>query len=292
MTQAAYCSQCGTNVYVTPDGRCPNGHGPEFLSNFYETGEGGAPAPEAPPAYTPPAYTPAPAGAPGGPIGAPPQKKSKAGLIIAIVLAILVLCGVGVGVTMCALGNAAEDAIQEIEDSTGVTVDTDTEEPADEAEEPAESDSQPPASVDDSGMGPDTTPPLSGGVTRVVLGWDEVSDLDLEIWTSDGQSLITRALTENGNDVMDGTSGREYFDFTGEYGSGEYVVSIYYVATNEGPNSTTAKVIVYKADGTTETRTAEIRWDPGLDQWHAFRIDADTGSIVDIDEFIDIETTE
>ena len=36
MPQAAYCSECGTNVYVRADGRCPNGHGPESLSNHYE----------------------------------------------------------------------------------------------------------------------------------------------------------------------------------------------------------------------------------------------------------------
>ena len=36
MPHAAYCSECGTNVYVRADGRCPTGHGPESLSNYYE----------------------------------------------------------------------------------------------------------------------------------------------------------------------------------------------------------------------------------------------------------------
>jgi uncharacterized OB-fold protein len=36
MPQAAYCRECGTNVYVRADGRCPDGHGPESLSNYYE----------------------------------------------------------------------------------------------------------------------------------------------------------------------------------------------------------------------------------------------------------------
>ena len=44
MAQAAFCSQCGSNVYVTEDGRCPNGHGPESLSNFYDVPDQEAPA--------------------------------------------------------------------------------------------------------------------------------------------------------------------------------------------------------------------------------------------------------
>ena len=39
MAQAAYCSECGENVYVTEGGACPKGHGPERLSNHYEVPE-------------------------------------------------------------------------------------------------------------------------------------------------------------------------------------------------------------------------------------------------------------
>ena len=61
MAQAAYCSQCKANVYVTEDGRCPNGHGPESLSGHYDVPE--APAVDAPaPAVDAPAVdAPAPA---------------------------------------------------------------------------------------------------------------------------------------------------------------------------------------------------------------------------------------
>lgn len=36
MAKAAYCAACGTNVYLADDGRCPQGHDPGQLSNFYE----------------------------------------------------------------------------------------------------------------------------------------------------------------------------------------------------------------------------------------------------------------
>ena len=39
MARGAYCWGCGRNVTVQPDGRCPNGHAAESLSDFYETGE-------------------------------------------------------------------------------------------------------------------------------------------------------------------------------------------------------------------------------------------------------------
>lgn len=48
MPQAAWCSQCGTYVYVQPDGRCQNGHGAESLSHHYEAPEPGAQASAAP----------------------------------------------------------------------------------------------------------------------------------------------------------------------------------------------------------------------------------------------------
>ncbi len=282
MAQAAYCSQCGTNVYVTPDGRCPQGHGPEFLSDFYETADAPTTAVSTPVVDAGPSYTPPPTGY-GSPVQ-PPQKKSKVGLIIAIVLAVLLLCGVGVSVAMCTVLKGAEDVIDTaIEETTDITEDTGTNGTT----------TDPGGSTEAAGtMGPDTTPALIDGVVRVELGWDEASDLDLEIWDAAGENLVTRALTVNGADITDGTQGREYFDFTGEYGTGTYVVSVYFAAQNSAPDSAVATVIVHKANGDTETRSQQILWDPGQDQWHAFSIDAQTGDIVDLDEFIDIETTE
>jgi hypothetical protein len=33
---AGQCSECGQNVYLTPEGACPQGHGPECISGHYE----------------------------------------------------------------------------------------------------------------------------------------------------------------------------------------------------------------------------------------------------------------
>ncbi|GEM_PF-6864879 len=80
MAKAAHCSQCGTNVYVTEDGRCPSGHGPESLSNYYEVTETAA------------TQAPAETGA----------KRSNTALIVGIVIAVVLLCGLGscCGITM------------------------------------------------------------------------------------------------------------------------------------------------------------------------------------------------
>ena len=37
MTKAAFCSECGQNVYITPEGACPSGHGPGSLSGHHDT---------------------------------------------------------------------------------------------------------------------------------------------------------------------------------------------------------------------------------------------------------------
>lgn len=33
--QAGYCSECGESVWLTPNGNCTRGHGPECISNRY-----------------------------------------------------------------------------------------------------------------------------------------------------------------------------------------------------------------------------------------------------------------
>jgi hypothetical protein len=84
MPKAAYCSQCGENVYLTDDGRCPKGHGPESLSNYYD-------APDPQPVDQGPVEEPVPTAVPGAP---PPTTSSgtKVPLVIAIVIIALLLC--------------------------------------------------------------------------------------------------------------------------------------------------------------------------------------------------------
>lgn len=87
MARAGYCSTCGENVYLTPTGGCPKGHGPECVSNVYE-------APDAaPPQYAPQqAYQP-PAAYPAQPVPTQPKRR-RTGLIVTLVLlALLAVCG-------------------------------------------------------------------------------------------------------------------------------------------------------------------------------------------------------
>ncbi len=141
-------------------------------------------------------------------------------------------------------------------------------------------------------QGPDTVPALSDGAVRVTLGWDEPIDMDLELWDSLGENALTSAGLENGGDVTDGDTGREYLDLTGDYATGTYVVSVYFAEEENVVDSATATLTVYKADGSTEVRSRSIAWEKGSDQWHAFEIDAATGDIVDVNEIVEVEVTE
>lgn len=153
---------------------------------------------------------------------------------------------------------------------------------------------------------PAASAPAAASPTKVTLRWDQPVDMDLEIWNASGQNLIHRAFAgENwtapncGTDVTDGTKGEEFFIFKSagseDFATGEYVVSIYFAQRPEGSNVTSARatVVVTKADGSTVERSRNVQWEEGQDQWHAFRIDAKTGNILeDIDKFIKIETTQ
>lgn len=106
MARAGFCSACGANVWLTPEGGCSNGHGPEFVSGSYET-DPPTPAPAPTPAQAAASATPVAPAAPaqtyidefgrsvdqfGDPL--PEKPKKKTGLIIAIVLlALIFLCG-------------------------------------------------------------------------------------------------------------------------------------------------------------------------------------------------------
>lgn len=138
--------------------------------------------------------------------------------------------------------------------------------------------------------------PARSGVTRVELSWSERVDMDLEIWNASGQNLLERSFNLCGEDVKDGTAGREWFEFrrfdaSDDYSSGVYVVSLYFAARpdNSSVDQARATITVTKPDGTTLTRQKTINWDPGRDQWHAFSIDAATGAVTDKDEFVRIQ---
>jgi len=142
-----------------------------------------------------------------------------------------------------------------------------------------------------------STPVQASGTVKVTLSWDKPIDMDLEIWDSPGQNLKLRSFNQCGSDIQDGTQGSEYFEFkqygSDNYANGKYVVSVYFAGMGDASiEECFADLEIIKADGSRDTRRRKIFWEAGQDQWHAFRIDAATGNIEDIDEFITITTTE
>jgi uncharacterized protein YceK len=148
--------------------------------------------------------------------------------------------------------------------------------------------------VDDTGDDP--SPSEGSSIVKVTLSWDGPSDMDLEIWDNPGDDLLFRASEYIGTDIIAGDDGDEFFEFrqygSDDYSAGSYVVSVYFANEEEVADSATVTLTVMKADGSEVTRTGTVYWEPGRDQWHAFRIDAATGDFEDIDEYIEIEITE
>ena len=77
MTKAGYCAICERNVWLTADGSCSSGHGPDQVSGAYD-----APEPPPPPESQAPPSTPA---------SSAPARKSRTGLIIGIAALVLFL---------------------------------------------------------------------------------------------------------------------------------------------------------------------------------------------------------
>lgn len=135
------------------------------------------------------------------------------------------------------------------------------------------------------------------GVAKVTLSWDEPVDMDLEIWDNAGENAMFAASSYGGEDVQDG-SADEFFEFK-QYGeedfsAGKYVVSVFYAGRPDDSNvdSVGVTLTVEMPDGSTDVRSGTVFWETGQDQWHAFRIDAATGAIEDIDQLVEIEVTE
>lgn len=82
MPKAGYCSECERHVFLTEEGGCPDGHGPESISDEYDAPP---PVPGPPPAPDDPART-----ASGDVLGAI--------LVTLGVMAVTVVAGVAVGV--------------------------------------------------------------------------------------------------------------------------------------------------------------------------------------------------
>lgn len=115
MAKAAYCALCGANVYVNDDGTCPQGHGPENLSNYYEA-----------PDLTPADHAQLDATGP-----ATKNKSNRTLLIVGIIVAIILLCGIGACVAgvagLSAFTSAIEESASSVEESVTADVTSDVE---------------------------------------------------------------------------------------------------------------------------------------------------------------------
>lgn len=75
MPRAGFCDQCGTNVWVNPDGSCANGHTADHVSGIYE------------------ADVPAPVAVAAPVLRQPPPTKRGGGTTVAIILAVVLVFG-------------------------------------------------------------------------------------------------------------------------------------------------------------------------------------------------------
>jgi hypothetical protein len=103
MAKAGYCSECGRNVRLTPEGACGSGHGPECVSGAYEASE----PPSATEQDVPPVPTPVAgaggAAAEGQPVYpsmpalpvTPPRNRTGLVVIVVVILLLLLACVLG-----------------------------------------------------------------------------------------------------------------------------------------------------------------------------------------------------
>lgn len=115
MAKAAHCAVCGANVYVNDDGTCPQGHGAESLSNFYEA-----------PDLTPADHAQLDATGP-----MTKNKSNRTLLIVGIIVAVIIMCGIGTCVAgvagLSAFSSAIEESASSVESSLTTDVTSDIE---------------------------------------------------------------------------------------------------------------------------------------------------------------------
>lgn len=131
MTRAGWCAECGANVWLTPEGGCPAGHGVASITGAYDAPEG-----ERRQAVQPVAASVAPAQQPPS-----PRKRGVLLVVLGVVLALLACCLVGALVAVPLMRGDADD-VSDAPDATPA-------ESAQEAEGAAASGRSGPASAEE-----------------------------------------------------------------------------------------------------------------------------------------------
>lgn len=101
MAKAAYCATCGSNVYLNEDGVCPQGHPAEQLTNHYEV-----------PDLTPAEQATRDAASP-----VEKRELNKSLVIALLIMAFVVLCGLGACVAGVVAFRSIENVSTEITDA-------------------------------------------------------------------------------------------------------------------------------------------------------------------------------
>jgi competence protein ComGC len=116
MALAGHCEECSEDVWLAPDGSCPQGHSAQYISRVWDAAPAPPVAPQAPtpgsrPFAPTPGYVPMPTFTP------EPPRKGNAGLAIAFVvlglLGMLFLCGIMAVLSIPMIGQMAQtDVLQ------------------------------------------------------------------------------------------------------------------------------------------------------------------------------------
>jgi len=124
MTRAGFCTECGDNVYLTDEGACPEGHGPECIRDEYDVEEApSATAEDVVPAEEQAApFAPAPV----VPVGEVAPKHNRTGLAVFAAAAVLLLVALVAGafVLMPALNKSKTPEPAATGDTTKARVET------------------------------------------------------------------------------------------------------------------------------------------------------------------------
>ncbi|GEM_PF-4033520 len=127
--------------------------------------------------------------------------------------------------------------------------------------------------------------PVRGQITAY-LEWEGRFDLDLEVWSTEGNYLGDAHWIGRSPDILDGSHGQEWLAFK-DYGHydlsrGRYILSPFF-AGPETDEPVEARLRIVQSDGQEIRLQQDLYYHPPGDQWYAVEICADTGEVAILD---------
>ncbi len=123
------------------------------------------------------------------------------------------------------------------------------------------------------------------GAVAAVLQWEGEYGLDLEIWSAQ-QYVGSASWFGESPDLLQGGLGEEWFVFDGDFSSGRFVISPYFVGPKTRESLVATLTVVFP-DGSTQVFSGNLKYNPPYDQWFALEIDVDREEVVFVDFFLD-----